>query len=105
MARWMALGALPMFLVAHAAGQTYLFALRGNGDLLRIDPQTGVASLVGSSGVACEAGAAYAQPFGRSGALHDLRIAGGPGASADRVTVLYPWTGGGAGAVAPRGGP
>jgi hypothetical protein len=39
--------ALPLLLGTHAAGQTYLYGLRANGDLLRIDPTTGGAAWVG----------------------------------------------------------
>jgi hypothetical protein len=48
---------LPVLVVASAAaGQATLYAVRANGDLLRVDPATGAAQFVGSSGVACDTG-------------------------------------------------
>jgi hypothetical protein len=45
-----------LLLAAPAAAQPTLYALRANGDLLRLDPATGGAQTVGSSGVSCRAG-------------------------------------------------
>jgi hypothetical protein len=48
-----------VFLASAAAAQTTYYAVRANGDLLRLDTATGATQLVGSSGVHCGAGGAY----------------------------------------------
>src|SRR5438105_4071052 len=86
---------LPVFLAAHAAGQTVLYGVRSNGDLLHIDPATGAAGVLGRSGVPCNAGAAYVDEYlGRYGHLNAyILIGGGAGAQADQFDGLYPWSG------------
>jgi hypothetical protein len=49
-----------VLLASTAAAQTTVYALRANGDLLRLDPESGATQLIGSSGVPCRAGGASA---------------------------------------------
>jgi hypothetical protein len=80
-------------ITAQAAGQTVLFGVRGNGDLLRINPATGATRVVGSGGVPCDAAAAHGAEVYRNQNEHYILIAGGAGVSPDRITALDRWTG------------
>jgi hypothetical protein len=82
---------IPLLLAAQAAGQvTILYGVRGNGDIIWIHPSTGAGTLVGSSGVACEAAAAYVVTWGRGERTEYLLVAGGPGPLADQITAIGP---------------
>jgi hypothetical protein len=98
--RW----ALPMVLAAHAAGQTYLFGVRANGDLIRINPQTGAGALVGSSGVPCTGGEGFSTSVLNARYSYIL-TAGGDAAHSDQIIAIDHWSGAGSVYVAMTGRP
>src|SRR3954454_7195716 len=84
MGREMVCGCVLVVFVEAAAGQSGLYAVRGNGDVVLLNAQTGAGYLVGSSGVACDMGMAPRWSDG-------LLLAGG---DADgRLTRVDRWTG------------
>jgi hypothetical protein len=96
---------LPLFLAAHASGQTELFGFRANGDVVRINPATGAATPAVSTGAVCDGAAARNGTFGRQGETHGLVMGGGQGATADQIILLEGWTAGGQTQLATTGRP
>src|ERR1051325_2651671 len=74
----------PVLIGAPVLGQTVLYCVAFNGDLIRIDKATGAGTLIGNSGVG--ANGAAADPQGR--------ILSG-GGNADQIIQLDPATGAG----------
>ena len=80
-----------LLLAAPAAAQTTLHALRANGDLLRISPVTGGASLQGATGLPCNAAAGFTR-HGIDGTDAYIFVVG-PAPGGDRITTLDRWSG------------
>jgi hypothetical protein len=78
---------------ASAFGQPVVRGIRGNGDVIRISPQTGAGAFITNCGVACDGAAGYVWYAGRAGRSELLLIGGGTGATADQITALGDWTG------------
>lgn len=93
MAGWLAACGVVAGLAGAAAGQTVLYGVRENGDVLRINPATGVAHVLGSSGVPCQAAHGIDGSFGRPGSHGAVLTAGGDGEWADRVAFVDRWWG------------
>ncbi len=79
-----------------AAAQTNLYGFRANGDLLRIEPVTGVAALIGNCGFPC--GAVMSREYGPPGLYgpsngESLVITGGTPATASQLLEIDRWTG------------
>lgn len=101
-----AVGAVCVALSAGSAGaQTRLFGFRANGDAILVDRATGVGTLVARNAIECDAAASFHYPYGRSGEVHGLLIAGGTGATADQVTGLEGWTASGPSPIPTAGRP
>jgi hypothetical protein len=92
----------PLLAAAPAFAQTAtLYAVRTNGDLLRLNTATGAATLVGSSGVACSTGSPINYDcFGSDGrgppicgSIADEFLLAGLPAQPNQVVYLNRWTG------------
>jgi hypothetical protein len=90
-----ALTAAVLLLAPAAAAQTRLFGVRSNGDVVLIDLSTGAGTVVARNDVSCGAAMSLNFLYGRGGEAHALYIGGGFGPTADQITVLEGWTGGG----------
>jgi hypothetical protein len=93
MNRRFTLGALSMLLAAQVGASPVLYAIRANGDLLRLDPTTGAGGLLGSSGVACSAAGAIVYDTGRFGSHVDNIVIGGEPTAPDQLTMLNRFSG------------
>jgi hypothetical protein len=82
--------ALPLCLAAHACAQPtahwILYGLRANGDLVWINHGTGAATLIGSSGVACQGAFGLVSTGSRAPCYEDFYTAGGP--LPDQITAV-----------------
>jgi hypothetical protein len=78
-----------------------LYAVRSNGEVLRLDPATGAGTLVGSSGIECESGTSLnygcgsgQSCFGQCGGIYEYMLTGaGPGPQVDQIQFLSRWSG------------
>lgn len=80
-------------LASAAGGQTTLYGVRSNGDLLVINQATGAAGVLGASGEACSAAVGADGATGRASSAGAVLTAGGNGEWADRITQLNRWSG------------
>jgi hypothetical protein len=88
------LTSLALALTAHASAQTTLYAFRATGDLLKIDPATGAATPIGSSGIPCGGAGSETPCLGiYCTSREDIPITGSSPPQAGQLYYVNRWTG------------